>query len=89
MGAHILHPEASFQNFLQLIDIISWIGRKENTLIYMVGYADWTDSHNIAGGWREIPETSVMAAAQGKYYVEDDKTVRVLTDFDTKVTTKG
>ena len=32
MAAHIRHPEALVQNFLQLIDISSWIGQNENTL---------------------------------------------------------
>ena len=31
-AAYILHPEAFVQDFLQLVDIISWIGQNKNTL---------------------------------------------------------
>ena len=32
MAAYILHPEAFVQDFLQLVDIVSWIGQNKNTL---------------------------------------------------------
>jgi len=33
MAAYILHPVAFVQDFLQLVDIISWIGQNKNTLV--------------------------------------------------------
>jgi len=32
MAAYISHPEAYVQNFIQLVDIISWMGQNKNTL---------------------------------------------------------